>query len=180
MPSWFKASGVRGPRAGGSGDSRKETLRIRPVVVVIIAGCALSVLACLVHLRHGSAEPVPPSSGQAGIGPGPLAPTEITHGALRADQQPTVAAAIGSVNFAAAADTATLQVAGVATAEPPAIDPASFTDPSTLATFLRNADPVLGALQRLRARLTFEVIPLAGDVQPVAAVVPGAAGGRGA
>lgn len=40
--------------------------------------------------------------------------------------------------------------------------------------------PVLGALHRLRARLTFEVIPLAGDVRPVAAVMPGAAGGRGA
>ena len=40
--------------------------------------------------------------------------------------------------------------------------------------------PVLGALGRLRARLTFEVIRLDGDVQPGAAVVPGAAGGGGA
>jgi energy-coupling factor transport system substrate-specific component len=34
--------------------------------------------------------------------------------------------------------------------------------------------PVLGALGRLRARLTFEVIRLDGDVQPGAAIVPGA------
>lgn len=39
--------------------------------------------------------------------------------------------------------------------------------------------PVLGALSRLRARLTFEVMPLDGDLQPRAAGVPGAAeGGR--
>ena len=35
--------------------------------------------------------------------------------------------------------------------------------------------PVLGALSRLRARLTFEVIPLAGDLQSGAAALPGAA-----
>jgi energy-coupling factor transport system substrate-specific component len=40
--------------------------------------------------------------------------------------------------------------------------------------------PVLGALSRLRSRLTFEVIPLAGDLQPGAANLPGPAGGGGA
>ena len=40
--------------------------------------------------------------------------------------------------------------------------------------------PVLAALSRLRARLTFEVIPFDRDVQPGAEVVLGAAGGRGA
>jgi hypothetical protein len=39
--------------------------------------------------------------------------------------------------------------------------------------------PVLGALSRVRARLTFEVIRLDGDLQPGAATVPGAAGGGG-
>ncbi|HEY8951154.1 MAG TPA: ECF transporter S component [Candidatus Dormibacteraeota bacterium] len=39
--------------------------------------------------------------------------------------------------------------------------------------------PVLGALSRLRARLTFEVIRLDGDLQPGASPVPGAAGGGG-
>jgi energy-coupling factor transport system substrate-specific component len=39
--------------------------------------------------------------------------------------------------------------------------------------------PVLAALVRLRARLTFEVIPLDHDLQPGAAAVPGAAGGGG-
>jgi energy-coupling factor transport system substrate-specific component len=39
--------------------------------------------------------------------------------------------------------------------------------------------PVLGALSRLRARLTFEVMPLDGDLQPAAAALPGAAGGGG-
>ncbi len=37
--------------------------------------------------------------------------------------------------------------------------------------------PVLGALRRLRARLTFEVIPFDRDVQPGAAAVHGSAGG---
>lgn len=40
--------------------------------------------------------------------------------------------------------------------------------------------PVLGALGRLRARLTFEVLPFDGDVRPGAAAVPSAAGGGGA
>jgi energy-coupling factor transport system substrate-specific component len=40
--------------------------------------------------------------------------------------------------------------------------------------------PVLGALSRLRSRLTFEVLPLAGDLQPGAAALPGPAGGGGA
>jgi energy-coupling factor transport system substrate-specific component len=40
--------------------------------------------------------------------------------------------------------------------------------------------PVLGALSRLRSRLTFEVIRLEGDLQPGASPVPGAAGGGGA